>query len=123
MITCLKTVQTLSKLLGVTEYLLKDAEMMVVVLLADIGSASSTFEADSIERGFGKARIGQLSLLLEMIISIKFIRENEEISKAIRNEAQRFADAFESKFSIFLIQRVSYFCLYQSRCISLIYSC
>lgn len=63
----LSTVLHLSSLLGPIDFLLRDAEMMVVALLSDLRGASAG--------GWERARMGQLAGLVEMVVCVREVRE------------------------------------------------
>ena len=78
--TALQTVLTLSALLGPAQYLLRDAEMMVVALLADlgvVGAARTDGGVGDPEDGFGSAPVGRLALLVELTVAVQKIRNSD----------------------------------------------
>ncbi|KAL8281150.1 hypothetical protein RQP46_006508 [Phenoliferia psychrophenolica] len=93
--TALQTILSLSSLLGPAQYLLRDAEMMVVALLADTGVAGAGTEGGPPGEGFESVSVGRLALLVELVT----------VTRAEKESAVVFADAFESRFSLFLQMR------------------
>jgi hypothetical protein len=71
--TALSIILSLSAVLGPSHYLLRDAEMMVVALLADMGAA----KGKGTEDGWERCKAGQLALLVEMILVLRSVRTEE----------------------------------------------
>ncbi|KAM0751576.1 hypothetical protein T439DRAFT_324763 [Meredithblackwellia eburnea MCA 4105] len=93
----LATVLTLENLLGSAQYLLRDAEMMAVALMVDTGPVKTSADG----RLWDKVESGKLALLVELILVVRRIRTDSNGARLEKEGAQRFADAFESRFSLF----------------------
>lgn len=66
------------------EYWTRDAEMLSVALMSDIGGAKATITATNLT-GHGTTRLGQSILLLELIGHIQGIRHVKEASSSVRH--------------------------------------
>lgn len=71
-IKSISTILTLSTILKPTQYLLRDPEMMVVVLLADLGDGPG-------KSGWELPKVGQLALLIEMILVLRRLRSDDNL--------------------------------------------
>lgn len=79
----LRLLHVVDSLMGPLGIFFRDAEMVTIATMADVGGAKGNTSGDGpggAGKGWGTGRLGQMALLVEMIVKIKGFRENRKVS-------------------------------------------
>ncbi len=109
MLTNLKTVRRLSSTIGpATFWTHVDPQMILIVLMGDVGPKEPKGKGKEGHRGVVNVRLGRYAVLVEFINSLGHVDEAAGSGTRLRD----FIEIIETRLGILLASEVSYFFVY-----------